>query len=60
MTFHPDEPVLRVEHWCTATYGQRWDTIILPRQPQTEREYQWVQVLRTRLNPGGRLEVSDA
>lgn len=59
MTFHRDEPVLRVEHWCSATYGQHWDTIILPRAPETERERQWVQVLRTRLNPGGRIEVAD-
>lgn len=42
--------------WESPTYGQRFDLIVLDREPETAREHAWVdQVLPTRLAPGGRI-----
>lgn len=54
------ERVSVVTKWLVAYTGWPLDRIILPREPATDQEREWVECeLRTRLNPGGVIEVSD-
>lgn len=43
--------------WCGATYGHNWDLIVLDREPETDREREWLAHLRARLAVGGEMIV---
>lgn len=46
--------------WLGAYTGWPLDLIVLPREPATDEEREWIRdELRVRLNPGGRIEVAD-
>jgi hypothetical protein len=56
----PPERVFVVTHWLGAYTGRSLDRIVLPREPVTEEDRLWVESeLRTRLNPGGKIEIAD-
>jgi hypothetical protein len=53
------ERVLVIERWLGAHHGPL-ERIVLPREPRTDEEREWVECeLRTRLVPGGVIVVSE-
>ena len=58
MDLDPAERVYLVRSFFEATNGVHANVILLPRSPKDDNERRWVEdVLRTRLEPGGRIEV---